>query len=168
MNKTLKLLNIILVITGIGLIIYGIYTKKDYCLKRLTLESIPAEVKGYQYDNKGLRAVIVEYHIGDNSYTISSNNYKKNPLNKGDLINVEYNTQNPDEAIIQEDTYQLKTSIVGVVLILVAIASSIIKKLVHKLSKSLATVPSNKSTQTETFQETPNVKVDTPVEVFNL
>lgn len=106
-------IGIIFLLVGIGIV--GYYAKmeigkgKDNEIYKQT----EAEVIGYEYSREGQAAVVVEYVVGNEAYTMTSNCYSYHPEGIGEQLKVQYEARYPRRAVLISANSDIIVPIVG-------------------------------------------------------
>lgn len=110
-----------LVFAGIGiwLLIYSMSNISDYADKNKSYVDADSVVVDYKYDYDGLKAIIVEYVVNGKRYTKTSDSYSSSPKNKGEVVKIKYNPNNPSDAIWRYDETNILFPLFSVVSIVV-------------------------------------------------
>ncbi|MCM1371075.1 MAG: DUF3592 domain-containing protein [Clostridium sp.] len=126
-------LGLMFTIIGIALILTPIIIKN--LNNQITRDFIEtnAVVVGYDSDNEGLKAIVVEYKVNRETYRKISNMYSNIPKPKGTQLKIKYNPNDPSDAVLPSESIIIIIIpiIIGSIFVLVGtvvIISSIKKK----------------------------------------
>ena len=98
-NSTLTIVfGIVLLFAGLGLWGKAFLGYKKYEKAHKDYVKIEAVVIGYDTDEKGQKAEIVEYEVNGKKYNVTSPNYFSDPDELGEKETIIYNSKNPSEA----------------------------------------------------------------------
>lgn len=107
------LFNLVFLIVGIVLIIYGISSNINSNNKNFV--ETTATIIDYDYDHEGLAAIIVEYTVDNQKYQDMSDYRSSNPKSIGSSIEIKYNPDYPNEVIWSNGFTNVLIIIMGIV-----------------------------------------------------
>lgn len=123
-NKLLGVsFGIIFLLVGIGIVGYYVKTEINKAMPDDIYERTKAEVIGYEYNKNGQAAVVVEYVVNQQSYTMISNCYSSKPEKLGKEMKVQYDVRYPRKAVLLSSDNDIIFLVVGMLFI---IASSFV------------------------------------------
>lgn len=107
------LFGVLFIVVGVALLIYAVKTISSYNEKSQTYQEVIGYVIDYDYNNDGLRSIIVEYQVNGKTYKKISNEYSDNPRTIGSEITLKYNPNNPVDAIWINDSTNVILPVFG-------------------------------------------------------
>lgn len=153
--KTLKpwqqiLVGLLFMILGIIFLFIAVKTINSYNEKNKTYIETNSVVVGYDYDDEGLQAIIVEYKVNGRSYTKTSNSYSNMPKERGTKVKIKYNPNKPKDAIWVKDSTNIILPIISGLFILIGLVVTIFGFIRIKKEKENSIIESNLSNKTDT------------------
>ena len=123
-GKTL-IIGIVCLLIGIALGVYSFFSIKNHDEQSKTFIETNSVVVDYKIDvdenGEELRAIIVEYEVDGRKYRKESNDYSTIYRSIGDNVLIQYNPNNPTEAIWKNDTGNIIVPIVAGLFVIVGI-----------------------------------------------
>lgn len=120
------LIGILFSIIGIIMLFISVKNIKSYNEKNDSYIETIADVIDYNYNDEGLKAIIVQYKVEGNYYQKASNTYSTSAKSIGSQINIKYNPEDPNDVIWSNDSSNFILPIVGAMFLLFGIVSSIV------------------------------------------
>ena len=116
-DKKTLIIGILFFVLGIALGIYSFISIKNHDEKAKTYIESNSVVVDYNYDvnenGDELRAIIVEYEVDGRKYRKESNDYSTVYRSIGDRVLIQYNPNNPSDAIWKNDNGNIIVPIVA-------------------------------------------------------
>ena len=115
------LFGLIFIVVGAGLLFFSIKTINEYKEKDAKFIEITSKVIDYDRNSDDLEAIIVEYVVDGQTYTMTSNTYSSNPKDIGESVSIKYNPEDPSDAIWTNDSTNIVLPIASVVFMLAGV-----------------------------------------------
>jgi len=106
-------IGIIFFLVGIGIVSYYVKTEIANRKSHEIYEQTKAEVIGYEYSREGQAAVVVQYMVNNEAYTMTSNCYSNNPEKIGEQLEVEYEIRYPRRAVLITPNNDIIVLVIG-------------------------------------------------------
>lgn len=116
-------LSFIVVILGIFILSFSMYKLLNYVYKYNNFKETNGTIVGYQINDDGNKAMIIEYSVDDVDYKLISNYSDEETYEVGFGINVKYNYNDPKEYILGDEQLDFKSPIIGGFLAVAGIGS---------------------------------------------
>ena len=129
-----------LILLGISLIALFVKNTLEYSNKNSTYNEIEAKVVKHTYKDGNLKATVLEYTIGENTYTVEANLHENNIKTYGSKVKLKYNPSNPQEIIVADQKPNHMLSIGGLASIILGVSTFIvlllrrIKRITNKIT----------------------------------
>ena len=162
------LFGLIFVVVGACLLFFSVKTISEYKEKNAKFTETSSIVVDYDRNSDGLEAIIVEYVVDGQTYTMTSNTYSSNPKDLGESVSIKYNPEDPSDAIWTNDSTNIVLPIASVVFMVVGIV--IMVSGIKKSKKQNVVESTNNVNSTLGVQEQPVVNtssVEQPVNTDN-
>lgn len=115
------LFGLIFIVVGAGLLFFSIKTINEYKEKDAKFIETTSKVVAYDRNSDDLEAIIVEYVVDGQTYTMTSNTYSTNPKDIGESVSIKYNPEDPSDAIWTNDSTNIVLPIASVVFMLAGV-----------------------------------------------
>lgn len=134
---------LIFIFIGAGLLIFSFKELNTYTHKNNSYTSTEARVIKHTYENGKVSSVILEYTVGDNKYTVYSNDRTDCVKSYGSIINVKYDPNNPEDVIFANRSINIVIPVAALVLLSIGLAIIIVMlsdniRRIKKYSKMIA------------------------------
>lgn len=138
-NKAIVLftgITVVLIIAGFSLLLFSTIKIADYVDKFTIYEQVEAEVIDYVKKDKKT-AVIVSYKVNQKSYKLESKVFKRKNIEKGEMVDILYNVDEPSDAIwMPLNENNLINYLLAIASVILIIASIIVGFFDYKLIKN--------------------------------
>ncbi len=106
-------MGLICFLIGAGLLWLSANNIIEYRKKNNEFTPITSTVVDYNYNDDGLKAIIVEYSVKGKSYRKTSGTYSTMPQSVGSSVELKYNQNDPQDSIWVNDSTNMILPLVG-------------------------------------------------------
>ncbi|MBQ6546918.1 MAG: DUF3592 domain-containing protein [Bacilli bacterium] len=125
-TRRMPTLALFFIIIGTVLLVISFKDLSTFYHKNNSYISTEAHVIKHTYDNGKISSVILEYTVGENKYTVYSNNKTDYIKSYGSIINVKYNPKNPEDVVFPNRGFNIVIPVASLVLLSIGLAIVIV------------------------------------------